>query len=92
MPYWNELSSLFLCQTGFILDIFKFGYLSYNSKVRSSVISLYFLQEFAYRTKTRDLQNYLAEFDKLIAEEKELEEKIQEFDGKSLLLFTIGPS
>jgi len=38
-------------------------------------------QEFAYRTKTRDLQNYLAEFDKLIAEEKELEEKIQEYDG-----------
>ena len=38
-------------------------------------------QEFAYRTKLRDVQEATKEYDKLIKEEKELEDKLQELEG-----------
>ena len=38
-------------------------------------------QEFAYRTKLRDLQESTKEFDKLVKEEKELEDKLEELEG-----------
>ena len=38
-------------------------------------------QEFAYRTKLRDIQEATKEFDRLIKEEKELEDKLQELEG-----------
>ena len=38
-------------------------------------------QEFAYRTKLRDLQESTKEYDRLVKEEKELEEKLQELEG-----------
>jgi len=38
-------------------------------------------QEFAFRTKTRDLHNLTKEFDKLQAQEKELEKKLEELEG-----------
>merc|ERR1719309_1243800 len=38
-------------------------------------------QEFAYRTKLRDLHQATQEFDRLVKEEKELEEKLQELEG-----------
>ena len=38
-------------------------------------------QEFAYRTKLRDLHQATAEFDRLAAEEKELEGALQELEG-----------
>ena len=41
------------------------------------------MQEFAFRTKTRDLQNCIEEFDRLNQEEKELDEKLQELEGQS---------
>ena len=38
-------------------------------------------QEFAYRTKLRDIQEATKEYDKLTKEEKELEDKLQEMEG-----------
>ena len=38
-------------------------------------------QEFAYRTKLRDLNQATAELDRLLAEEKELETSLQELEG-----------
>eukprot|EP00090_Calanus_glacialis_P045560 TRINITY_DN8539_c0_g1_i1.p1 TRINITY_DN8539_c0_g1~~TRINITY_DN8539_c0_g1_i1.p1 ORF type:complete len:784 (+),score=291.53 TRINITY_DN8539_c0_g1_i1:46-2397(+) len=38
-------------------------------------------QEFAYRTKLRDLHQTTQEFDRLVKEEKEQEEKLQELEG-----------
>jgi len=38
-------------------------------------------QEFAYRTKLRDLHQATADFDKLVVEEKELEAQLQELEG-----------
>jgi len=38
-------------------------------------------QEFAYRTKLRDLQESTKEYDRLVKEEKELEEKLEELEG-----------
>jgi len=38
-------------------------------------------QEFAFRTKLRDLHQATQEFDRLVKEEKELEEKLQELEG-----------
>ena len=51
----------------------------------NSTIKFLFLQEFAFRTKTRDLHNLTKEFDKLQAQEKELEKKLEELEGR---LFT----
>jgi len=38
-------------------------------------------QEFAFRTKSRDLHNSIQEFDRLELEEKELEKKLEELEG-----------
>merc|ERR1719400_2461164 len=38
-------------------------------------------QEFAYRTKLRDLHQATADFDKLVVEEKDLESQLQELEG-----------
>ena len=39
------------------------------------------IAEFAYRTKLRDLHTATQEFDKVVKEEKELEDKLQELEG-----------
>lgn len=39
-------------------------------------------QEFAYRTKARDLAQSTKEFDKLTEEEKNLTKKLQEMDAR----------
>ncbi|XP_023320126.1 lysine-specific histone demethylase 1A [Eurytemora carolleeae] len=46
------------------------------------------IQEFAFRTKTRDLQNCIEEFDRLIQEEKELDEKLQELEVLPTIIFS----
>ena len=48
-----------------------------------SVVNKICFQEFAYRTKTRDLLNLTKEFDKLQAQEKELEKKLEELEGNA---------
>ena len=85
LKYWKEIiavqESLKTNQAGLISVKDKMAEVHRQYEELEAVQNRNVTDEFAFRTKLRDLQEANKEYDRLIKEEKELEEKLQELEG-----------